>query len=99
MEKEIDYEGCAALLKALSHPVRLRIVHGLLTMGCRNVSCLERSIGTSQSCISQHLQKLRAAGAVSAERSGNEVSYHAASPRVARLVADLMEEEAEIYVL
>ena len=36
---------------------------------------------------------------VSAERSGNEVYYHAASPRVARLVADLMEEEAEIYVL
>ena len=99
MDVQIDYAERAELLKALSNPVRLRIVHGLLTMGCRNVSCLERSIGTSQSCISQHLQKLRAAGAVSAERSGNEVYYHAASPRVARLVADLMEEEAEIYVL
>lgn len=99
MENRIDYEERAALLKALSNPVRLRIVHGLLTTGCHNVSCMEVKTGLSQSCISQHLQKLRAAGVVTAERSGNEVYYRAASQKVATLVAALMGEEADAYVL
>lgn len=99
MENRIDYEERATLLKALSNPVRLQIVHGLLTTGCHNVGCMEARTGMSQSCISQHLQKLRAAGVVAAERSGNEVYYRAASKEVAALVAALMEEEAETYVL
>ena len=53
----------------------------------------------SQSCISQHLQKLRAAGVVSTERSGNEVIYHVSSPVAAGVVAILMGEEASTYVL
>lgn len=94
-----DYRRQAELLKALANPTRLQIVHTLLTTGCRNVSCMERGLGMSQSCISQHLQKLKAAGVVSAERSGNEVYYRAASAEVARLVAAMFEEEAERYVL
>ena len=54
-EQKVDYEGRAALLKALAHPVRLRIVRGLLVCGCRNVGCMEANTGQSQSCISQHL--------------------------------------------
>ena len=99
MEKYIDYEERASLLKALSNPLRLRIVHGLLTAGCRNVSCMEAATGMSQSCISQHLQKLRAAGVVTAERAGNKVYYQVASREVSSLVADLMGEEASSYVL
>ena len=60
---------------------------------------MERGTGMSQSCISQHLQKLKAAGIVTAERSGNEVYYRAASPEVARLVAALFQEEVESYAL
>lgn len=99
MENQVDYTVQAALLKALSNPVRLKIVHSLLVNGCRNVSCMERGTGMSQSCISQHLQKLRSAGVVTAERSGNEVYYKAASQEVARLVAALFGEEASSYVL
>ena len=99
MEEQIDYEERASLLKALSNPIRLQIVHGLLISGCHNVGCMEASTGMSQSCISQHLQKLRAAGVVSTERCGNEVIYHVSSPVAAGLVAVLMEEEASNYVL
>ena len=53
----------------------------------------------SQSCISQHLQKLRAVGVVTAERAGNEVYYQVTSREAAALVADLMGEEASAYVL
>ena len=99
MKRQIDYIERASLLKALSNPVRLQIVHGLLTGGCRNGGCLETATGMSQSCISQHLQKLRAARVVTAERSGNEVYYQVASREVASLVADLFGEEASSYVL
>ena len=99
MENRINYDRHAALLKALANPVRLQIVRGLLLDGCRNVGCMERETGVSQSCISQHLQKLRAANVVTAERSGNEVYYQVASREVASLVADLLGEEADSYVL
>ena len=99
MEKRIDYEEQAALLKALAHPVRLQIVHGLLTEGCRNVRCMELQTGVSQSCISQHLQRLRSAHIVEAERIGNEVYYRVASWQAAGLIAAFMGEEAESYVL
>ncbi len=99
MEERSIYIRQAELLKALSHPVRLQIVHGLLRGGCRNVRCIEQGSGMSQSCVSQHLQKLRSAGVVTAERQGNEVYYRAASRDVARLMAALFEEEAAHYVL
>ena len=41
MEEQIDYEERASLLKALSNPIRLQIVHGLLISGCHNVGCME----------------------------------------------------------
>ena len=91
------FEEKAALLKALAHPLRLRIVRGLLMCGCRNVSCMEEKTGQSQSCISQHLSKLRAAGIVRAERSGNEVYYTIADPSVAAVVAALLGEREEDY--
>ena len=49
METYIDYAEEAMLLKALAHPIRLQIVHGLLTEGCHNVRCIENRTGVSQS--------------------------------------------------
>ena len=99
MENRINYGQQAELLKALAHPVRLQIVHGLLLKGCRNVRCMELQTGMSQSSISQHLQRLRTAGVVAADRIGNEVHYRAASHQVADLVAALTGEEAGNYVV
>ncbi|SFP28209.1 transcriptional regulator, ArsR family [Oscillibacter sp. PC13] len=97
VENRINYIEQAALLKALSNPVRLQIVHHLLATGCHNVSCMERETGMSQSCISQHLQKLRSAGIVTAARIGNEVYYRVTSEEAARLVALLLKEEVSAY--
>ena len=98
-EDRAGYLEKAELLKALSHPVRLRIVRGLLKEGCRNVSCMEQHLEQSQSSISQHLAKLKAAGVVRARRSGNEVYYEAASPEVAELVAVLFGDDPKEYEL
>ena len=91
------YEEKAELLKALAHPVRLRIVRGLLTTGCHNVGCMEANIGQSQSCISQHLMRLKAAGVVKAARSGNEVYYEIANPEVAAVLSALFGDREEEY--
>ena len=90
---EEDYEADAELLKALSHPLRLQIVRGLLQCGCRNVGCMAANTGKSQSCVSQHLAKLKAAGVVRAERAGNEVFYDLDDARVAPIVEALFPKE------
>ena len=91
------YEEKAELLKALAHPLRLRIVRGLLKCGCRNVGCMEANTGQSQSCISQHLMRLKAAGVVKAARSGNEVYYEIANPEVAAVLSALFGDREEEY--
>jgi DNA-binding transcriptional ArsR family regulator len=99
MELGQEYLEKTELLKALSHPLRLQIVHGLLRCGCRNVSCMEEGTGQSQSCISQHLMKLKSAGVVKSARAGNEVYYEVAEPIVADVVAALFGEAREEYLL
>ena len=95
-DKQMLYQQRAEMLKALAHPVRLRIVRGLLQCGCRNVSCMERATGQSQSAISQHLNRLRRAGVLECARSGNEVYYKVADERVADIIAALFDgEEAD----
>ena len=92
-QQEALYQRQAEVLKALAHPVRLRIVRGLLECGCRNVSCMERATGQSQSAISQHLNKLKHAGVLESARSGNEVYYQVSDPRVAGIIQALFEGE------
>ena len=91
------YEEKTALLKALSHPLRLQIVRGLLVGGCHNVRCMESGTGQSQSTISQHLMRLKAAGVVKCERVGNEVYYEVADPAAAAVVAALFGEKERDY--
>lgn len=78
----------AEVLKALSSPRRLEIIHRLAD-GPREVGRLADELGISQPNVSQHLSVLRAAGLVEAERHGRDVRYRITDPDV--LVAcDLM---------
>jgi ArsR family transcriptional regulator len=69
------YESVAAKLKVLGHPVRLCILTGLSSKGCR-VKQLCEALGIPQPVISLHLSKLRAAGIVDGVRQGSSVCYH-----------------------
>ena len=92
------YEEKTALLKALSHPLRLQIVRGLLVGGCHNVRCMESGTGQSQSTISQHLMRLKAAGVVRCRRAGNALYYEVADPAAAAVVAALFgDKECEYH--
>ena len=55
-------------------------------------------MGQSQSCISQHLMRLKAAGIVKASRSGNEVYYEVNDRAgVTAVIAALFGDREEDY--
>jgi DNA-binding transcriptional ArsR family regulator len=75
------YRLQAEVLKTLSNPKRLEIVH-LLSEGPREVSRLAEELGISQPNVSQHLALMRAAGVVESERDGREVRYRLSDPEI-----------------
>ncbi len=83
----------AEFLKVLAHPVRLCIVRGLLKNGTCNVTHMQNCLKTPQSTISQHLQKLKAAGIIQGERNGLEINYSVCDEKVEKLIEALLSEE------
>ncbi|MEN9360348.1 MAG: HTH-type transcriptional repressor SmtB [Verrucomicrobiota bacterium] len=80
-----NLEHCAAALKVLAHPVRLRLVEQLLA-GRWSVTQLAAAVSKPQAEISQHLGKMRAAGLLKAEREGKEVYYGCLDPACATII-------------
>lgn len=64
----------AELLRALSHPHRIRIIEELRD-GEHDVNSLQEAVGISHSGVSQHLMTLRANRIVSERREGRRVFY------------------------
>lgn len=83
-------EQKAALLKTLSHPVRLCIVNGLIQNPCCNVSKITECLDLPQSTISQHMANLKNAGIVHGERNGLEVRYSVVNEEAINLVKFLL---------
>jgi rhodanese-related sulfurtransferase len=84
------YGELARIGKALGSPVRLRLLD-LLRHGTRTVEALAAAAGESVANSSQHLQHMRAAGLVAAERRGQHVQYRLAGERVSSMFAALRE--------
>lgn len=93
IKRQRENEDMAELLKALAHPVRLCMVRGLMERGRNNVSYMESCLDLSQSGISQHLSKLKAAGIVKGTREGNEIYYELCNEQVKEIVKLLFKEE------
>ena len=80
----------AALLKAMSNPVRL-VVLCQLAEGEKSVGELERVVDVSQSALSQHLALLRHRGLVGSRRAGQTIFYSLAGREAPALLAALYE--------
>lgn len=92
MRLEIDlYERKVELLKALAHPIRLCIVKNLIQGGGCNVSYMEECLEVSQSVVSQHLTKLKAAGIIKGQRQGNEIFYEIENEEVKAIITALFQ--------
>lgn len=80
-----DIERASRSLKAMSHPLRLKI---LCTLGDQEISVQDivEHVGTSQSNISQHLAILRDKGILSSRKDANRVYYRVGDSRTLRLI-------------
>lgn len=81
--KDAIYEQLARLGKAVSAAKRLELLD-LLSQGPRTVEALAEQAGLSIANASQHLQVLRAARLVDAEKRGLYVEYRLADDEVSR---------------
>lgn len=83
-------DTAARALKAMSHPLRLKI---LCVVGDAEV-CVQdivEAVGTSQSNISQHLAILRSKGVLQTRKDANRVFYRVADQRTLQLVGMMRE--------
>jgi len=79
----------ARLLKLVANERRLRVLCRLATSGEATVGELARSVGLSQSALSQHLALMREDGLLGFRREGQTIHYHIANPDAGRLLETL----------
>jgi rhodanese-related sulfurtransferase len=79
--KDAIYEQFSRVGKAVSAPKRLELLD-LLCQGPRTVESLAQQVGMSSANTSQHLQILRAARLVDADKRGQHVEYRLADDEV-----------------
>ena len=85
IEREEDIVIAAASMKAIAHPLRLKILC-VLAPGELSVQDIVEQVGTSQSNISQHLAILRDKGILIAHKEANHVYYRIGDARTLKLV-------------
>jgi len=88
--RDEDIDRASRSLKAMSHPLRLKI---LCTLGDQEVSVQDivEHVGTSQSNISQHLAILRDKGILTSRKDANRVYYKVGDSRTLRLIGMMRE--------
>ena len=90
MSQDEDIERASRSLKAMSHPLRLKI---LCILGDREISVQEivDQVGTSQSNISQHLGILRDKGILATRKDANRVYYRVGDSRTLRMIGMMQD--------
>ncbi|OGA20649.1 MAG: transcriptional regulator [Betaproteobacteria bacterium RIFCSPLOWO2_02_FULL_67_19] len=90
IETQEHVEQAARALKAMAHPLRLRI---LCVIGTAEVSVQDivEAVGTSQSNVSQHLGILRDKQVLLARKDANRVYYRVGDERTLQLISMMRE--------
>ncbi len=86
IDKDEHIEQASRAMKAMSHPLRLKI---LCVLGDQEVSVQDivDQVGTTQSNISQHLAILRDKGVLRTRKDANRVYYRVGDTRTLRLIS------------
>jgi len=85
IDRDKDIQQAAQAMKAIAHPLRLKI---LCVLGDQEISVqgIVEQVGTSQSNISQHLAILREKGVLATRKEANRVFYRIDDLRTLKLV-------------
>ncbi len=88
---EADIHHASRALKAMAHPLRLKIL--CILGGAKEVSVQDivELVGTSQSNISQHLSILRDKGILASRKDANKVYYCIAEEKILHLMAAMRD--------
>lgn len=86
---EEDIHLASRSLKAMAHPLRLKILCILGSSSEVSVQDIVEQVGTSQSNISQHLSILRDKAILASRKDANKVYYRIGDPKILQLIGSL----------
>ncbi|CAB9540531.1 Transcriptional regulator, ArsR family [uncultured Gammaproteobacteria bacterium] len=88
LEKKEDIEKATNALKAMAHPLRLKI---LCALKGDELPVLEivKYVGSSQSNISQHIDILRTKNIIESRREGNRILCRVKDAKILKLVVNI----------
>jgi DNA-binding transcriptional ArsR family regulator len=87
-ENQERADAITEVVKAIAHPIRLRII-SMLCQSDQRVSSMARRLEKSPAAVSQQLRILRMSGLVATGRRGGAMFYSLAQPRLRELVTCL----------
>ena len=90
ISNEEDIKQAAQAIKAIAHPLRLKILC-ILDDQEISVQDIVEQVGTSQSNISQHLAILRDKGVLVSRKEANKVFYRIGDLRTLKLIGMMRE--------
>ena len=82
---EAGADELARVIKALAHPVRLRLVNIIATSGEGCACDFQAAVGKSQATVSHHLKLLVEAGILQREQRGKWAWFHVDQDRLAEV--------------
>ncbi len=85
----MDFENYSEIFKALAHPLRLKIVCGLMKREECCVSIMVEKLKVAQPTVSQHLNILRNAGVIEGYRKGNQICYKITNEQVKKIINNM----------
>ncbi|RYF70507.1 MAG: transcriptional regulator [Cytophagaceae bacterium] len=86
MENDKQIDKAAYVLKAVAHPLRIRIIQMLNENAELNVSTIYKNLNAEQSLISHHLINMRDKGILDIRRSGKNIFYFLVDTAVAEII-------------
>jgi len=91
LSKASDVVHASNCLKAMAHPLRLKILCLLMQFEKISVLDLVEAVGTSQSNISQHLSILKEKGLLRCNKQANKVYYSLVDEDLALLISSIRQ--------
>ncbi|MCD6579247.1 winged helix-turn-helix transcriptional regulator [bacterium] len=86
-----EYIKQCNILKALSHPVRLKLAIGLYKDECSVNECKQK-LNVPQSTVSQYLRILKNAKIVEDKRSGTTICYRVVNNLAIEIIKTIIKE-------
>jgi len=86
MDDEKRVEKAAYILKALAHPIRIKIIQMLSENKELTVSTIYKNLDAGQALVSHHLINMRDKGILDIRRSGKNVYYFLVDTAISEII-------------